>query len=135
LLVQVNPFHLVQAAVEVPLEENVPEAVAGQDLAVDPQDALGANEVMLPVQVTAQVLQHLLLIGPSQPGHHLGSEDLAFHAGHAQRRLQWPVQPADALRDHRLHPRRQCLPIQGRSLTPPTVRIPQQITPLLQAAQ
>ncbi len=46
---QVNLFHFVQAAVEVLLKKDVPEAIAGQELAVRALDALSTYQTMLPI--------------------------------------------------------------------------------------
>jgi hypothetical protein len=133
--VQVRPFHPVQAVVQVPLEQDVPEAIQGQALVTYPPDPLGAHQAMLPVQLAAQALDHLLFVSPPHPGHHLGGESFSLHAGHDQGSLQPFWQPADTLCDHRLHPGWQPIPIQRRALNPPTPAVLYQISPLLHAPQ
>ena len=57
------------------------------------------------------------------------------HAGHAQQLTQSPWHLANTLGDDGLHPRRQGVPVQLRSLHPAALAIPDQIPPLLHPVQ
>ena len=87
------------------------------------------------VQFSAQALHQLPLVGSQNPSHHLGGEYFALHAGHSHRSPQRLSQTTDTLRNHRLHPSRQGLPVQRWSLDQLTTLVLHQIPPFLHASK
>ncbi len=89
-LVKVNPLHVVQAGIQIPLKEDMSEPVLRQPLPAraHPPAALALHQPMLPVQLTAQLLNHRRLVHSAGSGQHLGREEFAFHTRGFQSLLQ-----------------------------------------------
>jgi hypothetical protein len=95
LPMQIRTFHRIQATVKVVLEEDMPEAIAGDSPICDRHHAFGEDKTVSAAELVAQVPECGSSLDAEDLRHRFGGEYLALDGGGAQHPQKQGRKPVD----------------------------------------
>src|SRR5215207_6763969 len=100
--VLMGPLDMVESAVQVALDQDMPEAIAREPQRPYAPDLQRLHQVMGLIQLATELAYHLMPVGTHHACDQLSCKLLPFDAGDLQQLAQRRVQPPDPLTDHSL---------------------------------